>query len=124
MSYATRIYYEDTDCGGIVYHANYLKFAERARSELFFARQISPEMNGYSFVVRELKIKYASSARLGDKIWANAELKMMKNASLKLYQEIRINDKDGRICAILDVEVTCIKDGKVAKIPDFFREIF
>ncbi len=119
-----RVYYEDTDCGGIVYHANYLKFCERARSELFFAQGMRPEEGGYSFVVRNLQARFLSSARLGDEIWVSATPKLIKSASLTLIQEIRLGDDSGKILFAMEVEVVCLKGGKVAKIPDFFLELF
>ncbi len=53
-----RIYYEDTDCGGVVYYANYLKFCERARSELFFQKGLSPHNNDEFFVVKNVNADY------------------------------------------------------------------
>ena len=54
-----RVYYEDTDCGGIVYYANYLKFCERARSELFFQKGLSPHNNDEFFVVKNVNADYS-----------------------------------------------------------------
>ena len=53
-----RIYYEDTDCGGVVYYANYLKFCERARSELFFQKGLSPHKDNEFFVVKSVMADY------------------------------------------------------------------
>ena len=61
-----RVYYEDTDAGGVVYHANYLKFCERARSELFFERGLSPAIDGGHFVVSQIEASFHSPAKLGD----------------------------------------------------------
>lgn len=83
-----RIYYEDTDCGGIVYHANYLKFCERARSELFFARLEEPHDAEGSFVVRKIEARFFLPARLGDSIEVRTRLIESKAASLVLEQEV------------------------------------
>ena len=119
-----RIYYEDTDCGGIVYHANYLKFAERARSELFFARGMKPEVGGYSFVVRNIQARFLAPAKLGDLVWVGAIPIEIRGASLKLLQEVRLGDAEGKELALLEVEVVCLKEGKVARIPEDFYSLF
>ena len=62
-----RVYYEDTDAGGIVYHTNYIKYCERARSEHFFVKNMMPgEGSQYGFVVRKINADFLGSARLGD----------------------------------------------------------
>lgn len=119
-----RVYYEDTDCGGIVYHANYLKFAERARSELFFSRGLVPEAEGYSFVVRHIKARFLASAKLGDLLWVGAVPTSIKGASITLHQEVRLENREGALLCSLEVEVACIKEGKVARIPPFLLDFF
>ncbi len=84
----TRIYYDDTDAGGVVYHANYLTLCERARSDLFYERGMSPAVNGGHFVVKHLEADYLKSAKLGDLIEVKSELVELKNASLVLKQTI------------------------------------
>ena len=69
-----RIYYEDTDCGGVVYYANYLKFCERARSELFFQKGLSPHKNDKFFVVKSIQADYIKSAIFGDIINVSTKL--------------------------------------------------
>ena len=74
-----RVYYEDTDLGGIVYHANYIKFCERARSEIFFKNKIVPidnKQNG--FVVRNLKADFLATSTLGDLLSVVTSLIMLK----------------------------------------------
>ena len=66
--YNLRVYYEDTDVGGIVYHSVYLNFIERARSEIFFQNGISPMDNQYHFIVKEINAKFLKSATLGDEL--------------------------------------------------------
>ena len=87
-TYQTRIYYEDTDCGGIVYHANYLKYCERARSEWFFAQGILPQQNNIGFVVKNMNLDFLSPAKLGDLLTIHTEILEQKNASITLKQTI------------------------------------
>jgi len=83
-----RVYYEDTDTGGIVYHSNYLNFCERARSEVFFSRGITPELESGHFVARKIIADYYRPAKLGDMLDIKTELLDMKNASFVLKQTI------------------------------------
>ena len=72
MEYRLRVYYEDTDAGGIVYYANYLKFIERARTEALLALGLSQtalrERFGMLFVVREVRVRYLAPARFEDQL--------------------------------------------------------
>jgi acyl-CoA thioester hydrolase len=85
-----RIYWEDTDAGGIVFYANYLKFFERARTEwlraLGFGQQLLRDKSGGMFVVSETAIKYHSPARLDDTLIVTAELQNGGKASLTIAQ--------------------------------------
>ncbi len=83
-----RVYYDDTDAGGIVYHANYLKYCERARSELFFQRDKMPTLGGAHFVVKHIDAEFIKPAKLGDMIEVRYKTIYLKNASMKLYQSI------------------------------------
>ena len=77
-----RVYYDDTDAGGIVYHSNYLKFCERARSEYVFSSLNSQPFNdGFCFVVRDIKAKFIKSAKLGDILDIKTKCVELKNAS-------------------------------------------
>ncbi len=87
-----RVYYEDTDMGGVVYYANYLKFCERARSELFFSKGALPVFEGGYFVVRHLEADYKASARLGDLLDVNAEVVTLNGTTLQMEQEIKKGD--------------------------------
>ena len=85
-----RIYWEDTDAGGIVFYANYLKFFERARTEwlraLGFGQQVLRDESGGMFVVSETAVKYHSPARLDDTLIVTAELQSGGKASLTIAQ--------------------------------------
>ncbi|PAF42612.1 YbgC/FadM family acyl-CoA thioesterase [Helicobacter sp. 11S03491-1] len=83
-----RIYYEDTDCGGIVYHANYIKYCERARSEKFFSLGLSPTQATNGFVVKALNANFIGSAMLGDEIEVLTKVIKIKHVSVLLKQEI------------------------------------
>ncbi|PAF47951.1 hypothetical protein BKH41_06745 [Helicobacter sp. 12S02232-10] len=83
-----RVYYEDTDCGGIVYHTAYIRYCERARSEAFFAAETDPQTNTGGFVVRSLNADFIDSAMLGDIIEVRNKPLKIKNVSILLQQEI------------------------------------
>jgi acyl-CoA thioester hydrolase len=83
-----RVYYEDTDAGGIVYHSNYLNFCERARSQAFFDKGLMPYLDDGHFVARKIVADYFRSAKLGDLLEVKTELFEMKAASFTLKQTI------------------------------------
>lgn len=88
-----RIYYEDTDAGGVVYHSNYLNFCERARSEIFFKKNINifDKNKGY-FLVTKANCNFIKSAFLGDILDIKTKLLKIKQASLLLEQKIYKDD--------------------------------
>ncbi len=96
FSFPVRVYYEDTDAGGIVYYANYLKFAERARTE--FLRHIGKNQDemlkqqGLGFVVRECHINYKTPAKLDDALNVTCRVTELRGASLKMEQKIYRQD--------------------------------
>lgn len=105
-----RVYYEDTDAGGVVYHSNYLNFAERARTELLRERGFSQaEMleDDLAFVVRNIDISYRFPAYLDDLLVIKTNITELKRASLVFNQSIF--HEDGRLLATLDVKIACIK---------------
>jgi acyl-CoA thioester hydrolase len=90
-----RVYYEDTDLAGIVYYANYLRFIERARSELVRAAgidQLAMKAAGMVFVVRRVQADYLSPARFDDQLEVRSQLQQLKAASLTLSQEVWRHD--------------------------------
>lgn len=108
-----RVYYDDTDAGGVVYHANYLKFCERARSEIFFLQGRSPAVDGGHFVVKHIEADFIKSAKLGDLLEVKATLVELKNASLTLKQSIWLEEV--RLFEITSV-LAFVQDEKPAKI--------
>lgn len=116
-----RVYYEDTDTGGVVYHSNYLNFCERARSEVFFAKNLSPVLDSGHFVARKVVADYFSSAKLGDVLEVKSELLQMKAASFILKQTIFKEEHK-----IFDLEITLAYltfDAKVQKIDAKTKEL-
>lgn len=83
-----RVYYEDTDAGGIVYHSNYLNFCERARSDVFFQKGLSPVLGSGQFVAKKIVAEYLASAKLGDVLEVYSELLEIKGASFELLQRV------------------------------------
>ena len=116
-----RVYYEDTDCGGVVYHSNYLNFCERARSELFFDKGMSPHQDKEFFVVKSLEANYIAPAKFADELEVMTKLITKKSASLVLFQEIL---KEGKTLFSMTVKVAYLKEGKPSKIPQELFRVF
>lgn len=122
-----RIYYEDTDCGGIVYHANYLKYCERARSEAFFQSGIMPLQDNIGFVVKEMQIRFHYPAKLGDLLEVQTRVLGQKSASLNLLQTIYlVNPKTPQMVFSAAMTLVCLdsKSQKITKIPIWAQKIF
>lgn len=117
-----RVYYEDTDAGGIVYHSNYLNFCERARSHLFFDAGRSPILEEGHFVAKHLEADYIKSAKLGDVLDVKTSLVEMKNASLTLLQQVYREEE--KLFEMTIVLVFIDFAGKMSKIPPMEREFF
>ncbi|MGH8184693.1 MAG: tol-pal system-associated acyl-CoA thioesterase [Rhodanobacteraceae bacterium] len=107
----TRVYWEDTDAGGVVYHAGYLRFLERARSEWMRAAALGQDAlrrsHGIVFVVRELCIAYDKPARLDDELDTTVRVARQRTASLDFGQTIT-RVADGVTLARADVKVACV----------------
>ena len=109
-----RVYYEDTDMGGVVYHANYLKFCERVRSEAFFKRGLMPHSETGHFFVKNLQAEYIASAKLGDLLDIQTQLVKLSAASFVLHQEVWSDEKK-----LFEMNITLVhvdKDGKVKRL--------
>jgi acyl-CoA thioester hydrolase len=93
FTWPVRVYWEDTDAGGIVFYANYLKFFERARTEWLRALGVHQsslrESTGGIFVVSETSVRYLRPARLDDELVVTAELQEAGRASLIIFQQAR-----------------------------------
>jgi len=94
--FAIRVYYEDTDAGGVVYHANYLRFAERARTEalrdLGVPHAEMQALHGLIFMVRRVKLDYLAPARLDDSLTVVTDLTALRGASVDLRQQIWLGE--------------------------------
>ena len=107
--YPVRVYYEDTDAGGIVYHAQYLCFAERARTE--FLRTLGVDHvqllgeDGGIFAVRRALVEFHRPARLDDLLVVETSLKAARGARLDLRQEIK---RDGQLIVTIDIDLAFI----------------
>lgn len=115
-----RVYYEDTDVGGVVYHSNYLNFCERARSQLFFDAGRSPITSSGHFVAKRITADYIKSAKFGDLLEIKTALKSIKNASFVLLQSVYREDEK-----LFELEIQLVHlthGGTIAVIPEEERE--
>lgn len=114
-----RVYYEDTDAGGVVYYANYLKFAERARTEMMRALGIEHQRQraetGLVFVVRRVSVDFLAPARLDDELVVETRLLHFSGASLALSQDVR---REATPLARLTLSIACVgANGRPARLP-------
>jgi len=122
-----RVYYEDTDAAGIVYYANYLKFVERARTEMLREAGIGQAQlaakDGIAFAVKSVAITYARPARLDDQLVIESVISELGGASAMFDQYVR-RPSDGVAYAAARVGVACIRlaDGKPVRFPKSVRE--
>lgn len=116
-----KIYYEDTDAGGIVYHANYLRYLERARTEYLKEKGIDVaeyHNKGIFFAVVHVDIYFKKPAKLGDTIKVTTELHELKKASITVSNKII---KDGVTLVEALITFACLnKDYKPTRLPDAF----
>ncbi|MCP5368025.1 MAG: tol-pal system-associated acyl-CoA thioesterase [Hyphomicrobiales bacterium] len=122
-----RVYYEDTDAAGMVYYANYLKFVERARTEMLRSVGIEnsrlADEDGLAFAVRGCAVDYRRPARLDDLLEVRSELDDLGGASLEATQTVC---RGGEDLVVVRIRVACIdlnRDGRAARIPRHIRDI-
>lgn len=115
-----RVYYEDTDAGGIVYHANYLKYCERARSEFFFKQEMTPVIDDAHFVVRKMDCDFLGSALFADVVEVISEIEVINKASFVMIQEIK---KDSKVLFRTRVTLVLAKDGRPKKINENIKDM-
>ncbi len=118
-----RVYYEDTDAAGIVYYANYLKFAERGRTEMMralgFAHSAIAAETGTIFTVRRLSADYRGPARLDDALSVDTRVLEIGGATVLLDQRIC---RDGEVLVALELLVACVgRDGRPRRVPPGLR---
>ena len=120
-----RVYYEDTDAGGVVYHANYLKYAERSRTEMLRKYKIEQEVlkNNYSirFIVKDLFIEYYQAAILDDYLTIKSLIIKISSAKIKMEQEIY---RKNTLLAKINITLGSINlKGKPSRLPKFVLNI-
>ena len=113
---ALRVYWEDTDAGGVVFYANYLKFFERARTEwlraLGVGQQALRDATGAIFVVTDTQVRYRAPARLDDELHITVALRARGSASMTITQQAwRGGVDDGTLLAEGDIRIGCVDHG-------------
>ena len=118
-----RVYYDDTDAGGIVYYANYLRFAERARTE--YLRSVGADhqtllaKDGIAFTVRQCSVDYMSPAFLDDPLEVHTRFLEVRGASLRAEQVVKRKTDE---LARLNVRLACVgDDGRPRRMPTALR---
>jgi acyl-CoA thioester hydrolase len=124
--FSLRVYYEDTDAGGMVYYANYLRFAERARTEMLrqagIGQQAMLEGEGLGFIVRRCTIEYLKPARLDDLLDVHTTLVEARGARLAVAQRISRADED---LARFALEIACVdRAGRPRRLPKALLSAF
>jgi acyl-CoA thioester hydrolase len=118
-----RVYYEDTDFSARVYHASYLRFLERGRTELLRAVEVAQSdlhasMDGLAFVVRRMTIDFLGAAVMDDVLTVVTRPREMRGASMTLAQEVRRGED---VLVSADVMVAAVRGGRAVRIPDELR---
>ena len=120
-----RIYWEDTDAAGVVYYANYLKFAERGRTEMLRAMGVEQTQllasHGVAFVVSRCEIDYRRPAKLDDAIAVHTQLREVGKVRMTMHQTIT---RQQDVLAELVVKLACVnQQGRPAPLPDFLADM-
>jgi len=119
-----KIYYHDTDCGGVVYYANYLKYLEEGRTEFYTGAGISLKdlmQQGYAFVVARTEVEYKKPVRYQDTITVVTSPEKITTSSVLFRQEIRKDDVPAVLARTL---LVCVdSDMKPVRIPDEVRRV-
>lgn len=124
-SFPIRVYYEDTDAGGIVYYANYLKFAERARTEMLreagFHHTAMMQDDGIVMAVRRCAAEYFKPAKLDDQLAVSTSVAGLGAATIELDQSIRRGADE--LCRVT-VTIACVgRDGRPVRLPASLRQV-
>ena len=123
FAWRVRVYYEDTDLGGVVYYANYLKYLERARSEwlrhLGVSQSVLLAESGLLFAITAVNIRYLKPARFEDELLVSVALQHMRRASMVFSQSIRRDGPDGELLCTAEVTAACLRaqDMRPAALP-------
>ena len=111
FSLPIRVYIEDTDAGGIVYYVNYLKYLERARTELmrtFGLERAAVSDAGWNFVVSDVSLSYKEPARLDDQLHATAVISAVGGATINFHQTVR---RDDAVLVAGEIQIACVDRG-------------
>ena len=111
FSLPIRVYIEDTDAGGIVYYVNYLKYLERARTELmrtFGLERAAVSDAGWNFVVSDVSLSYKEPARLDDQLCATAVISAVGGATINFHQTVR---RDDAVLVAGEIQIACVNRG-------------
>ena len=127
FKFPVRVYYEDTDAGGIVYNANYLKFLERARTEWLRARGVEQDEwlgRGIAFVVRHIDIDFHRAARFNQMLQVSCALQELKRASVIFTQQIE--NESSQLVVSARATIACVNlDGmRPTVFPDVIKGVF
>ncbi len=126
FEWALRIYYEDTDAGGVVYHANYLRYMERARNEWLRAlgrttKQVA-DLDHCLFVVRRCELDFRAPARLDDELIMTVSIEKLRHASMVLNQSARVGDQQCMLATIV-LAIVDIDTFKPTAIPAALKSV-
>ena len=124
FNFNVKVYYEDTDAGGVVYYANYLKFLERARSEAIYSLGFSNsglfKNHGILLIVKSCNIEYKKPAKFEDKLQIVSETISFTKTSFLMRQDIKRNDE---LISLAEIHLVAVdKNGKPSKIPEEFKQ--
>jgi acyl-CoA thioester hydrolase len=126
-SFPIRVYYEDTDFSGVVYHASYLRFLERGRTEWLRALGIEQSVlaaagaQSVGFVVRHMDIDFRRPARMDDLLSVETEVRRIGGASLELAQRLL---RGAELLVTADVKIGCVAEGRAVRLPVAIRTKF
>lgn len=122
-----RVYYEDTDAGGVVYHSNYISYMERARTEFLRGHGLSVrEMHdmGIIFPVVALEANFRAPARLDDLLEVKTQIHALRNSSFVAAQQV-VRKEDGKLLVEAKVTLACVSpEMKARRLPEEIRELF
>ena len=122
-----RIYYEDTDAGGVVYHSNYISYMERARTEFLREYGLSVrEMHdmGIIFPVVAIEANFRAPARLDDLLEVRTQIAALRNSSFVAAQQV-VRKEDGRLLVEAKVTLACVNpEMRARRLPEEIRELF
>ena len=125
-SFPIRVYYEDTDFSGVVYHASYLRFMERARTE--FLREVGVDQRRLfmatppvGFAVRRMEIDFLKAAMMDDEIIVETATVNIGGATLDLEQSVL---RGAEILVSAKVRIACVSNGRACRLPDDIRLLF